>query len=191
MCVSQMFRSWFPYKVETGSPTSAVLSDPGSYSYTDSETQRQTTIKNTHGGTDATYRKLSMHAYLCTQTPAESTIYSYTLPHIPPNSCTLLCTQHAHCTAASEGILQELAALCLPEPRWCQHCHLVAISAQCTSYKPEPPGWWWWWRRRGKRLVRGSTQASPHVLGLCSLSRGTQLLLGHFKVRLGIALEPQ
>lgn len=120
MCVSQMFRSWFPYKVETGSPTSAVLSDPGSYSYTDSETQRQTTIKNTRGGTDAIYRKLSMHAYLCTQTPPES-IYSYTRPHIPPNPCTLLCTQRAHYTAASEGILQKLAGLRISGWFFCLH----------------------------------------------------------------------
>lgn len=136
----------------TVSPVS-ILS---SHSYMDSETQRHTTIKITHEGTDMKYQKPSVHVYLCTQTPLESTIYNYMHPHIPPNTCTLLCTQHAHYTAASEGILQELAGLCLPEPSWCQHCHLVAMSEQCSSYKPGPPGErWWLWRKRRRRRGRG------------------------------------
>lgn len=120
----------------TVSPVS-ILS---SHSYMDSETQRHTTIKITHEGTDTNHQKPSMYMYLCTQTPLESTIYNYMHPHIPSNTRTLLCTQHAHYTAASEGILWELAGLCLPEPSWCQHCHLVAMSEQCSSYKPGPPG---------------------------------------------------
>lgn len=136
-----------------------------SYSNTDSETQRHTTVKNTLGLTDTTYRKPSMHAYLCTQTLSDSTIYNYRHPRILPSTRTLLCTQHAHYTAPSEGTLQELAgASCVSQsPVGANTATLWpwAHGAPDISFGPQGP-----WRRR---LVRGSTQASLSLSLVLSL----------------------